>query len=185
MDLRNRRRLQAGLIVAIFAASMIGAAVMMASGWSPPTRSYGKQIQPERDLTQMPVQLADGKSFAFRGQEVAWTLVALPGPDCAERCLRELDLVHRAQITLDKQADMLRLVYLGAPPQGAAAEGFGKVWTLATTPSAALEDFRAKAPDSVSAVLVTPSGKAMLSYPEGFDPTRLRADLKKAVMVAL
>ena len=83
----------------------------------------------------MPVQRIDGKPFAFRGHEAAWTLVALPGPDCAERCLRELDLVHRAQITLDKQADMVRLVYLGAPPQGAAAEGFDKVWTLATTPS--------------------------------------------------
>lgn len=185
MDLRNRRRLQAVVIVAIFAASMIGAAVMMASGWSPPTRSYGTQIRPERDLAQMPVRLADGKPFAFHGKEAAWTLVALPGPDCADRCLRELDLVHRAQITLDKQADMVRLVYLGAPPRGAAAEGFDKVWTLATTPSSALEDFRAKAHDSVSAVLITPSGKAMLSYPAGFDPARLRLDLKKAVKVAL
>ena len=70
-------------------------------------------------------------------------------------------------------------------PQGAAAEGFGKVWTLATTPSQALEAFRAKTPDSVSAVLVTPGGKAMLSYPAGFDPARLRLDLKKAVQVAL
>lgn len=185
MDLRNKRRLQAVVIVAVFAASMIGAAVMMMSGWSPPTRSYGAQIRPERELAQMPVQMADGKPFAFHSREAAWTLVALPGPDCAERCLRQLDLVHRAQITLDKQADMVRLVYLGAPPQGAAAEGFGKVWTLATTPSQTLEDFRAKAPDSVSAVLVTPSGKAMLSYPAGFDPARLRLDLKKAVKVAL
>jgi hypothetical protein len=185
MDLRNRRRLQLLLIVAVFAASMILAVVMMLSGWSPSTRSYGTRIQPERDLAQVPVRLADGKPFAFRSHEAAWTLVALPGPDCAERCLRELDLVHRVQITLDKQADMVRLVYLGAPPQGDAATGFDKVWTLAGTPSQALEDFRAKAPDSVSAVLVTPSGKAMLSYPAGFDPTRLRLDLKKAVQVAL
>ena len=185
MDLRNRRRLQAVVIVGIFAASMIGAAAMMMSGWSPPTRSYGTPIRPERDLAQMPAQLADGKPFAFRSHEAAWTLVALPGPDCAERCLRQLDLVHRAQITLDKQADMLRLVYLGAPPQGAAAEGFDKVWTLATTSSPTLEDFRPKAADSVSAVLVTPSGKAMLSYPAGFDPMRLRGDLQKAVKVAL
>ena len=185
MDLRNRRRLQAVVIVGIFAASMIGAAAMMMSGWSPPTRSYGTLIRPERDLAQMPVRLAGGNAFAFRSHEAAWTLVALPGPDCAERCLRQLDLVHRAQITLDKQADMLRLVYLGAPPQGAAAEGFDKVWTLATTSSPTLEDFRPKAADSVSAVLVTPGGKAMLSYPAGFDPTRLRGDLKKAVQVAL
>jgi hypothetical protein len=185
MDLRNRRRLQAAVIVGLFAASMIGAAVMMMSGWSPPARSYGTQIRPARNLAQMPVQLADGKPFAFRSQTAAWTLVALPGPDCAERCLRELDLVHRVQITLDKQADRVRLLYLGAPPQGAAAEGFDKVWTLATTSSPALEDFRPKTPDSVGAVLVTPSGRAMLSYPAGFDPRRLRGDLQKAVKVAL
>ena len=185
MDLRNRRRLQVVVIMGLFAASMIGAAVMMATGWSPPARSYGRQIRPERDLAQMPVRLADGKPFAFHGRTAVWTLIALPGPDCAERCLRELDLVHRAQITLDKQADKLRLMYLGAPPQGAAAAGFGKVWLLASTPSQALEDFRPKAPDSVGAVLVTPSGKAMLSYPAGFDPARLRQDLRKAVQVVL
>ena len=42
MDLRNRRRLQAVVIVGIFAASMIGAAAMMMSGWSPPTRSTAR-----------------------------------------------------------------------------------------------------------------------------------------------
>ncbi|HEU4857577.1 MAG TPA: hypothetical protein VFS86_09795 [Rhodanobacteraceae bacterium] len=185
MDLRNRRRLQLLLIVAIFAASMILAAVMMLSGWSPSTHSYGDRIQPERNLAPVPVQRADGQPFAFADHDLAWTLVALPGPDCAVNCLRQLDLVHRVQITLDKQADKLRLVYLGAPPQGAAAEGFDKVWTLASTSSQALEDLRAKAPDSVSAVLVTPSGKAMLVYPAGFEPTRMRGDLTKAVKVAL
>lgn len=185
MDLRNRRRLQAVVIVGIFAASMIVATAMMMSGWSPPARSYGKHIRPERDLAQVPVRRADGKPFAFRSQAGAWTLVALPGPDCIERCLRELDLVHRVQITLDKQADMVRLAYLGAPPQGAVADGFDKVWTIVASSSPALEDFRAKSPDSVSAVLVTPSGKAMLSYPAGFDPMRLRGDLQKAVKVAL
>ncbi|HEX7370060.1 MAG TPA: hypothetical protein VF284_07250 [Rhodanobacteraceae bacterium] len=184
MELRNRRRLQLLLIVAIFAASLIGAGLMMASGWSPPTSSYGKQIRPERDLTGMHAERADGRPFAFNDAS-AWTLVALPGPDCAERCLRELDLVHRAQITLDKQADRVRLVYLGTPPQGASANGFGKVWTLITSSVKSLDDLRAKAPDSVSAVLVTPSGKAMLGYPAGFDPTRLRQDLKKAVKVSL
>lgn len=185
MDLRNRRRLQAILIVAIFAASMIGAAVMMASGWSPPTSSYGRRIQPERNLAQVPVQTADGKPLALSDRDRAWTLVALPGPDCAQQCLRQLDLVHRVQITLDKQADKLRLVYLGAAPQGTDLQGFGKVWTLATTTSTALDDLRPTAPDTVSVVLVTPSGKAMLSYPAGFDPMRLRGDLYKAVKVAL
>jgi hypothetical protein len=76
-------------------------------------------------------------------------------------------------------------VYLGEPPQGATVAGFEKVWTLATTPSHALDDLRPTPPDSVSALLVTPSGKAILHYAAGFDPGGLRQDLKKAVKVAL
>jgi cytochrome oxidase Cu insertion factor (SCO1/SenC/PrrC family) len=185
MNLRNRRRLQAGLIVAIFVVPVIVMLGLTLNGWTPQGRSYGQRIQPERDLADVPVQLADGKSFTFDNHDAVWTLVALPGPGCAEMCLRQLDLVHRVQITLDRQADKLRLVYLGEPPQGAAIAGFEKVWTLATTPSHALDDLRPTPPDSVSALLVTPSGKAMLRYASGFDPEGLRQDLKKAVKVAL
>ena len=110
-----------------------------------------------------------------------WTLVALPGPDCAEHCLRQLDLAHRAQITLAKQADKLRLLYLGDPPSGPAAHGFAAVWTLAGTPSHALDDLHAHARDSVSAVLVSPQGEALTRYAVNFDAEGLRRDLKKAV----
>ena len=120
MNLRNRRRLQAGLIVAIFLVPVIVTLGLTLNGWVPHGRSYGQRIQPERDLAGVPVQLAGGKSFTFDNRDAVWTLVALPGPGCAEKCLRQLDLVHRVQITLDRQADKLRLVYLGsrrrAPP---------------------------------------------------------------------
>lgn len=181
MDLRNRRRLQAGFIVAIFLLPIVVMLGMTLAGWVPHGRSYGARIVPERDLTGMPVSLADGKPFAFGNQEAVWTLVALPGPDCAEHCLRQLDLVHRAQITLGQHADKLRLLYLGTPPTGHAARGFGRVWVLANTPSDALEDLRADARDSVSAVLVTPAGKALTHYAANFDAAGLREDLNKVV----
>lgn len=181
MNLRNRRRLQAGLIVAVF---VLPVAVMLAltlTGWVPHGRSYGERIQPERDLAGTPVQTTGGKSYAFSNHDAVWTLVALPGPDCAERCLRQLDLVHRAQITLGQHADKLHLLYLGAPPAGAVARGFEGVWTLATTTSHELEDLRAHARDSVSAVLVTPTGMALTRYAANFDAEGLRKDLKKVV----
>lgn len=181
MEVRNRRRLQAGLIAAIFAAPVIAALVLTLGGWIPHGRSYGQPIRPERDLSTMPVQLANGQPFAWRNHDAVWTLLALPGPDCAQHCLRQLDLVRRAQITLGQHSDKLRLVYLGAPPDGAAAQGFDEVWTLATTTSQALHDLRATARDSVSAVLVTPDGKALTRYPVNFDAERLRQDLKKVV----
>jgi hypothetical protein len=181
MDLRNRRRLQAGLIAAVFAVPVIIALVLTSFGWIPDGRSYGNPIQPERDLADVPVQLANGQTFSWSNHHAVWTLVALPGPDCAERCLRQLDLAHRAQITLGQHAGKLRLLYLGAPPNGAAAAGFDKVWTLATTPSHALDDLRAVADDSVSAVLVTPDGEALTRYAANFSVEGLRKDLKKVV----
>lgn len=181
MDVRNRRRLQAGLIAAIFAVPVIVALVLTMGGWIPNGRSYGQPIQPERDLVGMPVQLADGHAFAWSNHDAVWTLVALPGPDCAEHCLRQLDLVHRAKITLGRHAGKLRLVYLGAPPDGVVAQGFDEVWTLAATTSQALDDLRATARDSVSAVLVTPDGKTLTRYPANFDAEGLRKDLKKVV----
>ena len=181
MDLRNRRRLQAGLVVAIFAVPVLLMLGLSLAGWAPHGRSYGARIQPERDLANVPVELADGKSFTFASRDATWTLVALPGPDCAERCLRQLDLVHRARITLGQHAGKLRLVYLGTPPVGAAARGFDGVWTLARTTSTELDDLRPATRDSVSAVLVTPVGMALTHYAAGFDPEGLRQDLKKVV----
>lgn len=181
MDVRNRRRLQGLLIAAIFAVPVIVALLLTATGWVPKGQSYGQPLQPERELASVPVQLTDGKTFAWRNHDAVWTLVALPGPDCAERCLRQLDLVHRAQITLGQHADKLRLLYLGTPPDSAMTRGFDRIWTLATTKSHVLNDLRATARDSVSAVLVTPNGEALTSYAASFDPEGLRKDLKKVV----
>lgn len=188
MELRNHRRLQAVLIVAIFLSPVLVILGLMLAGWVPHSHSYGERIQPERDLAAVPVQLPDGKSFAFRNHDAQWTLVALPGPDCAERCLRKLDLVHRARISLGRHADKLRLLYLGTAPASfgtasprAAARAFTAAWTLATTSSHELEDLRATARDSVSVVLVTPDGEALTRYAANFDADGLRQDLKKAV----
>lgn len=181
MDVRNRRRLQAILVAAVFVVPVVVALVLTTTGWIPNGRSYGQPVQPERDLSSVPVQRANGKPFAWSNDDAVWTLVALPGPDCAEHCLRQLDLVHRAQIALGQHADKLRLLYLGARPQGAIAQGFGEVWTLASTPSDAFADLRATTRDSVSAVLVTPDGRALTRYGANFNPEGLRQDLKKVV----
>lgn len=179
MELRNRRRLQAALIVAIFAVPVAVALVLGLLGWIPHGRSYGQALQPERDLGKVAVHRVDGHAFAWTSHDAVWTLVALPGPDCAKTCLSKLDLMHRAQIALGNHADKLRLLYLGAPPDGPAVAGFGKVWTLATTDSHALDDLRAGVPDTVNAVLVTPSGYALTHYPAPIDPARLGEDLKR------
>lgn len=188
MDERNRRRLQGGLIVAVFVVPVLVMLGLTLTGWVPRGHSYGERVQPERDLASVPVTLDDGASFEFSNRNAVWTLVALPGPGCAEACLRQLDLVHRAQISLGEHAGKLRLLYLGpeptefaAAPAGPATRAFTAAWTLATTPSGELDAFRATMPDSVSAVLVTPTGQALTRYAAGFDPSGLRTDLARVV----
>lgn len=181
MDLRNRRRVQLLLMAAIFVAPAAAALILGFLGWAPRAHSYGAPIEPARDLVGVPVTLANGAPFSWSNGDAVWTLVALPGPDCATRCLNELDLVHRAQITLGEHAGKLQLLYLGAAPESAVAKGFGKVWMIASTPSDALDGMRAQAGDSVSAVLVTPTGKAFLRYPANFNAEALRGDLAKVV----
>jgi hypothetical protein len=181
MNLRNRRRIQAGLLAAVFVAPVALALAMGFIGWAPKPNSYGAPIQPERSLVDVPVQLDSGQPFSWSNRNAVWTLVALPGPNCSQRCLNELDLAHRVQISLGRSAGKLRLLYLGTPPADAMALGFDKVWTPGSTPSNALEGLRASATDSVSAVLVTPDGKAFMRYEANFKPGGLRKDLKKVV----
>lgn len=181
MDPRNRSRLQAGLIAAVFVIPVVVAGTMALLGWAPKAQSYGEPILPERSLAGVPVQLADGRPFRWKNPDAVWTLVALPGPDCAARCVKKLDLAHRAQITLGRHAGKLRLLYLGTPPADTSATGFERAWLVASAPASAFAGERATAPDSVSAVLVTPSGKAFLRYVANFNARGLRKDLVKVV----
>src|SRR6185437_5030437 len=85
MEIRNRRRLQLLVVAALFAAPAIIGIILLLAGWMPGTKSYGLPVLPERDLGQATVRLADGAPFAWRTKPFRWTLVALPGPDCARR----------------------------------------------------------------------------------------------------
>lgn len=181
MNIRNRRRLQLLGVAALFAAPAVVGLFLVAVGWMPGTKSYGLPILPQRDLEQATVRLADGTPFAWRTRPFRWTLVALPGPDCASRCGQALDMIHRARITLNQNADQLRLLYLGAPPAAGEASETMRAWQLARAVPPALEDLRPRAPDSLAAVLVMPDGVALTHYPPGFDPDGLKKDLQKVV----
>src|SRR5579885_3739487 len=117
MQTRTRRRLQLLGVAALFAAPVIVGFALVLAGWMPGTKSYGLPILPQRDLSRTQVRLAGGTRYEWRGRDFHWTLVALPGPDCAARCTHALDMIERARITLNQNADKLRLLYLGAPPQ--------------------------------------------------------------------
>jgi hypothetical protein len=86
-----------------------------------------------------------------------------------------------ARITLNQNADRLRLLYIGTPPAGEAAIAMQHYWQLGNDTEDKLAAFRPSTPDSVSALLVESNGTALSLYPVGFDPTGLRKDLQKVI----
>ena len=179
MQLRNRRRLQFLLVVSMFFAPLIIASILAMRGWVPDARSFGEPILPQRSLQGVAIELADGGDFQWRDPDQRWRLVALPGSACAERCIEQLDLIHRAQFLLNKNAHLVQLVYLGTPPIDPAAASVMQAWRVGRDRDDALAEWRAPEADGVAAILVQPDGTPLTLYRNGFNPTGLRKDLAK------
>jgi len=181
----NRRasRLKLLLIVFIFAAPIIAAALLNIRGWQPSGHGYGEPITPQRNFDQERVQirLANGQDWAWRDTSPRMTLIALAGPGCAAHCLETLTKMAAARITLNNNMDRLRLLYIGQPPTDAASNGMENYWSLGSDVNGSLAAYRPAAPDSVSALLVESDGTALTRYPAGFDPSGLRKDLQKVI----
>jgi hypothetical protein len=176
-------RLKFLLVVFVFAAPIIAAALLNVSGWQPTGKGYGEPILPQRNFEQEQVQirLADGKIWTWRDSSPRMTLIALAGPGCATRCMNALTKMAAARITLNNNVTRLRLLYVGQPPSDAATNGMQNYWELGADVDGNLDAYRPASPDSVSALLVESDGTALTLYPDGFDPSGLRKDLQKVI----
>lgn len=173
-------RLKLVLIMLVFLAPIVAAGLLTLSGWQPEGKGNGQPIVPQRSLADVRVEV-DGKPWAWRDSEPRLTLVALPGPDCAARCVHTLTLMRNARIVLNRNADRLRLLYIGAAPAGADAEATMRDYKSGSDPADAFAPFRPAEPDTVAAVLVESNATALAWYPAGFDPNGLRKDLQKVI----
>jgi hypothetical protein len=176
-------RLKFLLVVLVFAAPIIAAALLNLSGWQPTGKGYGEPIAPQRNFEQehVSVRIADGRMWPWRDSSPRLTLIALAGPDCATHCVDVLTKMAAARITLNNNTPRLRLLYLGQPPADAATNGMENFWQLGTDVDGRLAAYRPTTPDTVSALLVESDGTALTLYPAGFDPSGLRKDLQKVV----
>jgi hypothetical protein len=173
-------RIKLILIMLVFLAPIIAAGLLTLSGWQPEGKGNGRPIVPQRSVTDVRIDV-DGKPWVWRDSEPRLTLVALPGPSCAEHCLQTLALMRNARIVLNRNADRLRLLYLGTPPTAAGADDVMPDWKVGHDAADAFHEFRPTEPDSVSAVLVESNGTALSFYPAGFDPSGLRKDMQKVI----
>ena len=178
---RRLSRIKLLLVVGVFALPLLAAIVLTATGWRPGTRSHGDPILPQRSFRGIDIQLANGKAYPWKDSQPRMTLVALPGSDCLDNCMRLLHLMKNARITLNANADRLRLLYVGEPPHGPKAAKVMRGWQVGTDVDHKLDDFRPRGPDSVSAILVESDGTALTRYRAGFDPNGLKDDLHKVI----
>jgi hypothetical protein len=177
----NRSRLMFVAIVFVFAAPLIAALLLTRSGWRPEkTRNYGALVQPPVDVGSAPVTLASGGKLDWRDRQWHWSLLALPNGECTAPCQERLAELVRMRITLNRNAERLRLVYVGAPLPADAANAL-RPMLQASADDAALEAWRAQRPGDVALALVDPNGLLMLRYAAGYDAAQLRGDVVKVV----
>ncbi|TCV96105.1 hypothetical protein EC912_102454 [Luteibacter rhizovicinus] len=172
-------RLKLVLIMLVFLAPIVAAGLLTVSGWQPTGKGNGQPIEPQRSFADVNIELVGGGTYAWRDSEPRLTLVALPGPDCGKQCIAMLELMRNARITLNRNADRLRLLYVGKPPVSQPA--VMSDWLVGNDVANKLEAFRPTQPDTVSAVLVESNTTALSYYPSGFDPSGLRKDMQKVI----
>lgn len=180
MDKIRRGRLSFLAIVLVFAAPIVAALVLNLSGWRPEkTRNYGALVQPPADVTALPVTLAGGARLDWRDPQWHWTLLALGNGACADACRTRLAELVRLRITLGRNAERLRIVYLGPalPPADAAALAPLQVGDDA----GGLAAYHPAEAGTLALALVDPNGLLMLRYGAGYDAGRLRGDIVKVV----
>jgi hypothetical protein len=164
MKQENRKRIALLLIIALFLAPVVVAYVLNENGWRPAgTRNYGTLIEPPQDL---------GTAH--------FTLFALTGPNCAEKCLARIDELRRARLTLNQNAYRVRVVVLDEALDPARLAALKPV-ALARDTDARLAGLRPAGADEVTVALADPHGFLVLRYGAGYDGNLLRKDLARLV----
>ena len=178
---RRRNRLMLIGIAALFFGPLIVAAALGWSGWRPAaTKAYGTLIDPPRDVGSVIVQLADGSAYVWRDPQWQWTLLALPGSSCAQKCRAALEDVLRMRATLGRNASRLRVLYLG-PTLPEDVVGALKPLQQGSSDATAFAGLRAQGEDSLALALVDPGGLLMMAYAPGYDVGGVRRDLPKVI----
>lgn len=169
------------LILLLFAAPFVAAWLLNASGWRPVgTRNYGELITPPENLGNARFVLADGSTLKWKEPGWTWTMFALAGPDCAAACMARIDELRRVRLTLNQNANRVRIVVVGAVIAPSALAALDPVRT-ATDADGKLASLLPAAPDQVAVAFADPTGQLVLRYPVGYDGTPLRKDLARLI----
>jgi hypothetical protein len=181
MNKVTKSRLTLLVVVALFAIPLIAAFVVRNSGWRPSeTRNSGTLVEPPRDMKDVAAIGPDGSRFLWKDPQFHWTLIMLPGANCATKCIDRIDEALRMHITLGRNAERLRVGYIG-PKQSDDFFTLRSPLIDLSDPSNALADYHAHNDDSLALALVDPQGLLMMRYPEGYSAQGLRSDITRVI----
>lgn len=181
MNKQTQSRLTLIAVVALFAIPLIAAFVVRSSGWRPSqTKNTGTLVEPPRDITQATATLTDGTPFAWKDPQYRWTLLLLPSADCAAKCIERIDEAVRMRLTLGRNAERLRIVYIG-PTQADEFFASRAPLSFVRDETNAFANERAHNPDSLALALIDPNGLLMMRYPDGYSAQGLRSDITRII----
>lgn len=178
MTPRPRKWFALVMIVLLFAAPFLTAYVLDKAGWRPPaTRNYGELVTPALDLGTAKFMLADGKPLQWRDRQWSWTIFAIPGPNCATKCMTSIDELRRVRLTMNDSADRVRVIVVDGSLAPVTLARLVPVQT-AHDVAGVLAPLRPAA-GQLAVAIADPRGFLVLRYPAGYDANRMRKDLAR------
>jgi hypothetical protein len=159
------------LIVAIFAAPVLVALGLKASGWRPiGTKQYGALLAPPVDFNAV----AATPPLAWANTEGKWRVVLKAPTPCGEPCVAMVDTLQRVWLGLGRKAARVDVVYAGTPEPATRER-------LAQFPQARVVMLAGDPlpPPGLAVHAIDPHGYWVLSYAAGFAPKGLTKDLER------
>ena len=187
----RRGRLQfIGLAVLFIGPLAIAWILYFGGGWRPAgTTNHGILIDPPVPLPEVRIAASgpDGSDGDLRGR---WTILYADGGDCADRCLRALDLSARVRLALGRRMVRVQRVYIaeGEGLDGPLPEAQADLM-VASASRPEIADILTLIPadlprDGSEILLVDPLGNLMMRFPLADDPKGMLEDIKKLLRLS-
>lgn len=181
MDVQTKKRVQLIAIMLVFLAPMVVAFGLRLADWQPNRlRNNGILVQPPQDISADTPRAAVDAAFSWKDSQYRWTLLLIPGPDCAAACEKRLADAEKIWSLMTQKATRLRLAALNIEASAERRAQYPRLDYISSS-AAALQALRPAAADSVAAVVIDPAGLLMLRFEPGYDAAGVRQDLSRLI----
>lgn len=146
--------------------------------------NYGALIEPQRDLSALPVAPLDGAATSLAHYRGKWLLVAIAPGACDKACTDHLYALRQIRLTTGKDRDRIERVLLvddaGTPSAEVMTEYEGTV-VARVQPSLVERSFPAEegARPADHLYVIDPLGNLMMRFPRNVDLNRMKKDVAK------